>query len=256
MQTQAINRSRPLGDTLALVFLLTGAGLVVTAVVAVASVPLAVAHSSALMTFGVFGGFALLLLASWVCSRGGNFAAALLYGLFCAANGALLAPLAAMAAHHRETAQWVYTAAVAALAIVAILALVAAWLPQLFIDLGQFLLPGLMALLVLSMAALFTPASPMQLALDACGILLFCGYVLYDVSAIVSGEHDNPVRGAIELYLDVVNLFLSLLDLLLRLFDWTWWFGGDIRSGLSDASSGPTSTDSWSLSDLFNFFDD
>jgi FtsH-binding integral membrane protein len=252
MQMQTITRSRPMGDTLALVFLLVGAGLVITAVTAVGLIPLVMTHGRALMIFGAFGGLALLLLASWACSRGDNLTAGLLYFLFCGANGALLAPLAAIAAYDREFAQMVYIAAFATFTIVAILALVASWLPQLFIGWGQFLFTGLTALLVTSLVGLFTRANPVHLALDACGILLFCGYVLYDVSAIVSGEHDNPVRGAIELYLDVLNLFLNILDLLLRLSNPTRWFGG-VSSGNSDGS---TSSDSWSISDLFNFFDD
>ncbi len=130
MQTQTVTRSRPIGDTLALVFLLVGAGLVIPAVTAIGSIPLVAMHARALMIFGAFGGIALLLLASWVCSKGDNIVAGLLYFLFCVAEGISLAPLAAMAAQDREIAQIVYIAAFSTFTIVAILALVASWLPQ------------------------------------------------------------------------------------------------------------------------------
>ena len=47
------------------------------------------------------------------------------------------------------------------------------------------------------------------------GALLFCGYILYDTSLIV--HHFGPddyVVAAVTLYLDIVNLFLMLLDML------------------------------------------
>jgi len=47
------------------------------------------------------------------------------------------------------------------------------------------------------------------------GALLFSGYILYDTSVIM--HHMGPddyVMAAISLYLDIINLFLYLLEIL------------------------------------------
>lgn len=48
------------------------------------------------------------------------------------------------------------------------------------------------------------------------GALVFSAYIVYDVSKIVSDNSrtDDPIVASIELYLDVINLFLSLLKCL------------------------------------------
>jgi FtsH-binding integral membrane protein len=47
------------------------------------------------------------------------------------------------------------------------------------------------------------------------GALLFCGYILFDTSMIL--HHYGPddyIMAAIALYLDLINLFLYMLELL------------------------------------------
>merc|ERR1711920_298973 len=53
------------------------------------------------------------------------------------------------------------------------------------------------------------------LVYSTCGALLFCGYILYDTHRVmeVYGP-DDAIVAAIELYLDIVNLFMYLLQLL------------------------------------------
>jgi len=47
------------------------------------------------------------------------------------------------------------------------------------------------------------------------GTLLFSGYILYDTSQIMHNlGPDDYVEGAINLYLDIINLFLYLLEFL------------------------------------------
>ena len=48
-----------------------------------------------------------------------------------------------------------------------------------------------------------------------CGSLLFCGFIIYDTNEIMKHYGvDDYIIAAIELYLDVINLFLYLLQLL------------------------------------------
>jgi modulator of FtsH protease len=57
----------------------------------------------------------------------------------------------------------------------------------------------------------------MALALSAIGVLLFSGFILYDVSRIVNGGETNYVMATLSLYMSIYNLFTSLLHLLMGL---------------------------------------
>lgn len=85
---------------------------------------------------------------------------------------------------------------------------------------GPFLFAALLILLlwgsIMSLVFMFTGASPgWQIALSLVGALLFCGFIIYDTNTIC--RHlgtDDYVIGAVELYLDILNLFLYLLQCL------------------------------------------
>lgn len=52
------------------------------------------------------------------------------------------------------------------------------------------------------------------------GVVLFCGFILYDTDRVlrIYGP-DDAIMASIELYLDILNLFLYLLELLSRMSD-------------------------------------
>lgn len=81
-----------------------------------------------------------------------------------------------------------------------------------FTRMGGFLFAGLIVVLLASIAAIFVPA--MQAGVSAVAALLFSGFILYDTSRLVRGEEDNYVLAAVGMYLNVLNLFISLLNLL------------------------------------------
>lgn len=81
-----------------------------------------------------------------------------------------------------------------------------------FSRMGGFLFAGLIVVILASIAALFVPA--MQAGVSAVAALLFSGFILYDTSRLVRGEEDNYVMAAVSMYLNVLNLFLSVLQLL------------------------------------------
>lgn len=81
-----------------------------------------------------------------------------------------------------------------------------------FSRMGGFLFAGLIAVILASIAAMFVPA--MQAAVSGAAALLFSGFILYDTSRLVRGEEDNYVMAAVSMYLNVLNLFLSILQLL------------------------------------------
>jgi len=75
---------------------------------------------------------------------------------------------------------------------------------------------GLIMVVVASIIGIFVPSQAYQMALAGVCALLFCGYILYDTSAIVLGGETNYIIAAMRLYLDILNLFQSLLQLLSR----------------------------------------
>ncbi|MGC5328716.1 Bax inhibitor-1/YccA family protein [Brevibacillus sp. SYSU BS000544] len=85
-----------------------------------------------------------------------------------------------------------------------------------FSFLGGILFAGLIGLILLQVLNLFVPlGSSMQLLMASAGILIFSGYILYDISNYKYGVADEDIPLAvISLYLDFINLFLSLLRLL------------------------------------------
>ena len=81
-----------------------------------------------------------------------------------------------------------------------------------FTRMGGFLFAGLIVVLLASVAAMFVPA--MQAGVSAVAALLFSGFILFDTSRLIRGEEDNYVMAACSMYLNVLNLFMSILQLL------------------------------------------
>jgi modulator of FtsH protease len=82
-----------------------------------------------------------------------------------------------------------------------------------FSFLGGMLFVGLVLLLLASVVSMFFHVPGMQLALAAVSALIFSGYILYDTSEIVHGGETNYILATVNLYLDILNLFLALLRL-------------------------------------------
>jgi hypothetical protein len=85
-----------------------------------------------------------------------------------------------------------------------------------FSGLGPWLFGGLMALMMTGVVGIFIPFSRGMDIVYACGgCLIFSGYIVYDTYMINRRlSPDEFIMGAISLYLDFINLFLSILRLL------------------------------------------
>ena len=84
-----------------------------------------------------------------------------------------------------------------------------------FSFMGKFLFVGLILLIVASLVGLFFPIPAMQLTISAVAVLLFSLFILYDVSNIIHGGETNYVMATVSLYLNIYNIFVSLLNLLM-----------------------------------------
>lgn len=84
-----------------------------------------------------------------------------------------------------------------------------------FTNMGKFLLIGLVVVLLASLANIFFQIPALSLAIAAVCVLLFSGFILYDISNIVHGGETNYISATLSVYLNVYNLFVSLLQLLM-----------------------------------------
>jgi hypothetical protein len=85
-------------------------------------------------------------------------------------------------------------------------------------SLGKFMFVGLIAIIVASIINIFIGSSVMQMVISALAIVIFMGLTAYDTQQIreMVSTDSSPaaeVLGALTLYLDFINIFLSLLQL-------------------------------------------
>jgi modulator of FtsH protease len=163
-------------------------------------------------------------------------AMAVMYGMFAAINanrnssvgvvlllgltfllGLLLGPILQHALHLQNGGQIVGLAAGGTGLILLTLSAIATTTKKDFSFMGKFLLVGIILLIVASLANIFLQIPAMSLALSAVGVLLFSGFILYDVSRIVNGGETNYIMATLQLYMSIYNLFTSLLQLLMGL---------------------------------------
>ena len=83
-----------------------------------------------------------------------------------------------------------------------------------FSFMGNFLFVGLIMVVVAAIANIFFQIPALQLSISAVVVLLMSGFILFDTSRIVQGGETNYIRATVSLYLNIFNLFTSLLSLL------------------------------------------
>jgi len=129
--------------------------------------------------------------------------------------GLMLAPILSVAAGFRNGGQLVALAGGMTAAIFFGMATIATVSKRDFSFLGKFLFVGLILLIVASLANLFFQVPAVTLTVSAIAVLIFSAYLLYDVSSIVRGGETNYISATLKLFLDIYNIFISLLNLLL-----------------------------------------
>ncbi|KYN24390.1 hypothetical protein AUQ44_00040 [Vibrio cidicii] len=78
----------------------------------------------------------------------------------------------------------------------------------------NFLMAGLIIVIVAAIINIFVGSTLGQLVISSVSALVFSGFILYDTSRIVRGEETNYVSATISMYLNILNLFTSLLSIL------------------------------------------
>ena len=89
-------------------------------------------------------------------------------------------------------------------------------------SLGSFLIMGLVGLILASIVNIFLASSAMQFIISVVGVLIFAGLTAYDTQRIklmymASDDRGTALKksimGALTLYLDFINMFIMLLQL-------------------------------------------
>lgn len=91
-----------------------------------------------------------------------------------------------------------------------------------FSGLGQWLMIGVILLVVAGVANLFLHLPALMLTLSVLAIFIFSAFMLYDVQRVVRGGETNYISATLAIYLDLINVFQNLLMLLTA-------FGGSSR---------------------------
>jgi modulator of FtsH protease len=81
-------------------------------------------------------------------------------------------------------------------------------------SMGKWLFVGAMVVMVGGIVNVFVGSSAGMMALSVAAIGIFSAYMLYDLKRIVDGGETNYISATLALYLDIINVFQSLLALL------------------------------------------
>ena len=79
---------------------------------------------------------------------------------------------------------------------------------------GKWLMVGALVLMVGSVINVFVGSSAGMMAISVAAIGIFSAYMLYDLKQIIDGGETNYISATLALYLDLFNVFQSLLALL------------------------------------------
>jgi modulator of FtsH protease len=79
---------------------------------------------------------------------------------------------------------------------------------------GKFLFVGAVIVLIAGIINVFMQSTAMMLALNVIVIGLFSAFLLYDIKRVIDGGETNYITATLAIYLDLYNVFQSLLSLL------------------------------------------
>lgn len=107
------------------------------------------------------------------------------------------------------------TSAMETLGLFGVLSLIAISTGQVFMRMGPSLYAMLIALVIVDLISMFAfNTAADQLIISSAAGLLFCGFILFDIQRAFRKQHAETVPLLIVIvYLDVLNLFLSILNI-------------------------------------------
>ena len=128
--------------------------------------------------------------------------------------GLMLSRLIAMVLGFSNGSQLIMTAFGGTAAVFFAMASLATVIKRDLSSMGKFLFVGVIVLLVGGIINVFVGSTTGMLVLSVAAIGIFSAFMLYDVKRILDGGETNYISATLALYLDIYNVFQSLLALL------------------------------------------
>ncbi len=180
-----------------------------------------VRQPSALALISIFAPLAFVLVLSMGVNRLSRSAAQALYWVFCAAMGASLTNIFLI--YTGDSIVRVFFITAATFAAISIYGYTTKADLSRF---GSFLIMGLFGIIIAGVVNIFLASSALQFAISIIGVVVFTGLTAYDTQRIkatyvqyayaegADGAAKRSVYDALSLYLNFINLFMLLLQLL------------------------------------------
>jgi modulator of FtsH protease len=128
--------------------------------------------------------------------------------------GLLLTPLLRHTLGYTNGGSLIMTAFGGTACIFAVMASVATVSKRDFSMMGKWLMAGVLVLILASIANIFLGMSALSIVISVMAIGIFSAFILFDVQRIINGGETNYITATLSIYLDVYNIFTSLLSLL------------------------------------------
>jgi len=128
--------------------------------------------------------------------------------------GLMLSRLIAQVLGYRNGASLVMTAFGGTAAIFFAMASLATVIKRDLSSMGKFLFVGAIILMVAGIANIFLQSSALMLTVLVLMLGVFSAFMLYDIKRVLDGGETNYISATLAIYLDIYNVFQSLLSLL------------------------------------------
>ena len=168
---------------------------------------------SGIMGFLVFIGIAFGFIYAIEKTKTSGLGVLVLLG-FTFFMGLMLTPLLMRTLGYSNGGTLIMTAFGGTASILAVMATVATVSKRDFSMMGKWLAAGVLVLILASLANLFLGMTVLSIVISVMAIGIFSAYILFDVQQIINGGETNYISATLRIYLDVFNIFNSLLALL------------------------------------------
>ena len=79
---------------------------------------------------------------------------------------------------------------------------------------GKFLMVGVVGLIIASLLNIWLQIPALMLTISVLAVVIFSAFLFYDVKRVIDGGETNYVSATLSVYLDLFNIFQSLLNIL------------------------------------------
>jgi len=128
--------------------------------------------------------------------------------------GLMLSRMIAMVLGFRNGSELVMTAFAGTAGVFAVMATVAPMIKRDLSGMGRWLFIGALVLMVGAIVNVFVGSTAGMMAISTLAIGIFSAFMLYDLKRIIDGGETNYISATLALYMNLFNIFQSLLALL------------------------------------------